>query len=125
MTDELLSPDEVARRLRVTDKQARVLMRKMEHVDLGGGLVRVSAVSFNRFVEAATCKTNSTVDPDHSCIGTATPTEEDSPSNIAPEPQISPKLKASLLSLAAPPRIRPTEPRTKPKTAAETRLRRR
>ena len=112
---ELLTPQDVAKLLRVTEKQARVLMRKMEHVDLGAGVVRVSAVSLQRFVEAATCKTDSTVGPDHSFTGTATPTREDIPLSTVPEPPTSAKQRASLLSLAAPPRIHPTEPRTRPK----------
>lgn len=60
------TPREVAERLKVTDKQARALIRKMNHVDLGGGVVRVSEDSLTAFIEAATTwKATLTEDPDH------------------------------------------------------------
>ena len=43
MSDELLTPEEIALRLRISDEYAKKLMRhRMVHLDLGEGLVRVT-----------------------------------------------------------------------------------
>ena len=116
MSDSLLSSVDVAKLLRVTDKQARALMRRMEHVDLGAGVVRVSHAALSSFIEATTCKASSTEDPDHCCTGSATKTSADSLLSTAQEPSTLQKQRSSLLSLAAPAELRPVQPRTRPKT---------
>ena len=116
MSDCLLTPREVAERLKVTHKQARALIRKMNHVDLGGGVVRISEDSLTSFIKAATTwKATSTEDLDHYSIGASTQTHGDSPSSIAPEPTTMQKQRKSLLSLAAPTEIKPVQPRTRPR----------
>lgn len=118
MSERLLTPLEVAALLRVTEKQARALVRKMEHIDLGAGIVRVSDATLHRFIKSTTCKANSTDERDLCCTGSVTKTKEDSLSSIAPEPSTLQKQRSSLLSLTAPEQLKEVQPRTRPRAAA-------